>query len=246
MKSLFIALGFLTRIPSPYSNATYTEKEMASSLACFPLVGLIAGCLVAAIDALATKFLGTMVASGVDLAAFFLITGGLHLDGLMDTADGLLSGKERERALEIMKDSRVGALGASIASLVLILKFALLASFPEGTRLAVLALFPAIGRWAMVPAITFFPYARKKGLGKSFWSFSTKKEFFVATALISALAIILLGERGLCSLAVAGGGTFLVAKRISQTLGGLTGDTYGAINEIAEILALMIMATRLQ
>jgi len=245
MKSLFLALSFLTRIPTPFVKEPATKEEMASCVAYFPLVGVIVGTLVALIDAAAYKLFNTFIASAVDLVAFFFITGGLHLDGLMDTADGLLSGKGRERMLEIMKDSRVGALGACAAILMLLLKFSLIASITGEGRFVALVSFPAFGRWAMVPAITFFAYARKEGLGKSFGESTGNREFLIATLSIIVLGIALLNFTGLMALIAAGAVSSLMAKKSTKTLGGLTGDVYGAINELAEAAALMVMASHL-
>ena len=242
MKSFLLALSFLTRIPMPFIKEIASERQMASCLTFFPVVGLFIGLIVAITDSVTSRLFNISVASALDLVLLFAVTGGLHTDGLMDTVDGMLSGKAKDKMLEIMKDSRVGALGASAAILTFILKFALLAALTEKHRFAALMLFPSFGRWAIVPGIVFFPYARRVGLGKSFWSHSGRKEFLAATFLALAFAIILFPQRGALALLAAGTASLLMSKLSTRTLGGLTGDVYGAINELAEVAALMVFA----
>ncbi|MCD6183207.1 MAG: adenosylcobinamide-GDP ribazoletransferase, partial [Thermovirga sp.] len=123
MKSFLLALSFLTRIPMPFIKEIASERQMASCLTFFPVVGLFIGLIVAITDSVTSRLFNISVASALDLVLLFAVTGGLHTDGLMDTVDGMLSGKAKYKMLEIMKDSRVGALGASAAILAFILKF---------------------------------------------------------------------------------------------------------------------------
>ncbi|GAB7056977.1 hypothetical protein JCM16163A_37250 [Paenibacillus sp. YK5] len=197
-------------------------------------------------------------AAALLLSAWVLLTGALHLDGLMDMADGILSHRSRERMLEIMKDSRVGAMGVVVCALVLLLKWSLLQELFRTGTLSWL-LLPMVllwSRWYMVVAIAGWPYARQEkggGMG-SFYRGVGWKHIAAHSALAALLsAAVLLTARALGlhlagglwpMLAFAGltlGGGYLMSEYIHRKLGGLTGDTYGAMNELLEVLLLLLL-----
>lgn len=177
------------------------------------------------------------------VAVMIVVTRGLHLDGLMDVFDGVFGGFTPERRLEIMRDSRVGAFGVIGAIAVLLLKYGALVSLlmlPQPGKEWALFLFPTLSRWTMVVLLGAFPYVRTQGLGSPFHGTGIK----IATTIagISALAAsVLLG--GFAGLGLFFGVTvvaWLMGWAISKTLGGLTGDAYGATNEIIETVVLIV------
>jgi adenosylcobinamide-GDP ribazoletransferase len=188
----------------------------------------------AASDSLVPVALGSLAA----LIANVLVTGGLHLDGLADTADGLAGGRDRERALAVMKDSRVGALGVVWLAIDLISRFALVTLLHSRVRLAWLLLAPVAGRLAQAIAIVSHRYARESGTGRAFAAYA-RPIHLVPASLISVLACLPTGVHSLMWLAIATLVGALFAAWLARRLGGLTGDTYGAISEIAEITFLL-------
>jgi adenosylcobinamide-GDP ribazoletransferase len=180
------------------------------------------------------------VLSALVVVALVALTGGLHLDGLMDTFDGVFGRADPDRKLEIMRDSRVGSFGVLGALCVLLLKFALFASLGVPLMIPALLIVPAVARWAMVLAARLFPSARITGLGAAFRQTITIPSLVLA-ALISLLAALVFGH--LVGLIVWIGASVVavaIAAWISRLLGGLTGDVYGAIIEITEVVALLL------
>jgi adenosylcobinamide-GDP ribazoletransferase len=177
------------------------------------------------------------------VVAWAIITAGLHLDGLSDTFDAVLSWRSRERKLEIMKDSRIGAMGALALIAVLALKVALLAATGDGWLRAIW-LAPILGRWADVYAIFWFPAARAGGLGRAYQSQVGRGGLVFGTLITLALALALAGTRGLIALALVWIVAHVLARWWTRDLGGLTGDTYGALCEIAEVVALAVLTAR--
>ena len=163
----------------------------------------------------------------------------MHLDGLADSCDGL-GGSTPEKRLEIMKDSHTGAFGVVGVSLLLLVKFAAIVSL-SGWDWETLVLAPVLGSWAMVLAISFFPYARKEGIGKAFKQGSTIIKFIIASIITLAAAILLAGWWGIAVMAIICLVTLLAGVFFKSRLGGLTGDTYGAIKEVNEAVVLIVM-----
>lgn len=268
VESLVAALQFLTRLPVPSPGGQTSERGFRRSVVFFPAAGLVIGLGTAGIGALLRWGLPPWPAAVLLAAVWIGWSGALHLDGLMDTADGLFSHRSRERMLEIMKDSRVGAMGVLAGSLSVLLRVALLASLLQdaGTAwlLGALALIPAWSRAFLPAAIAGWPYARAEGggLGGLFRGVGARHAaaaFAVVTALSVAVLAVLaawapagaglpLGwAQAALAYAVAAGFTYatgsLLAAAIARKLGGLTGDVYGAINELLELgLLLLIVA----
>jgi adenosylcobinamide-GDP ribazoletransferase len=251
------AFQFLTRLPLPVA-VPFDEATLARSVVAYPAVGLVIGILLAAAGAAAAWLLPPLPAAVLTLTAWVAVTGGLHLDGLMDTADGLLSSRSRERMLEIMKDSRVGAMGVMAGGLQLLMKAALLTAWAGDARRApwlLLATAPLLSRAFLAAAIAGWPYARADGAGLGGLYRGVSRRHAAAAALIAApltLALALAAGQGparwqaaawaaaLFAAAYAAG--WALARGMSRKLGGLTGDTYGALNELLETLLLLIMA----
>jgi adenosylcobinamide-GDP ribazoletransferase len=241
-----VALSFLTRIPVGSFHVDDYFRALGRQTPLFPLVGALVGAVAAAADLLAGLAFGPLVRAAAAVAAGVWVTGALHLDGLMDTADGLGSHRSRERMLEIMRDSRVGAMGVIAGVLGLAAKFALVAELPPAWRWQALVAAPAVGRMAMAAAAGLFPSARRDGdrpgLGAGFAAHVGKVQVAGAALLGLAVATAAGGLRGAAAWAAAMLVALALAARISKTLGGLTGDTYGAVNEGAELAALAVFA----
>ena len=235
-----LAIQFLTAVPLPVAVPA-GPKELGRSLVFFPVVGALLGLALAALDGLLLNVLPAALTTALVLLAGTLLTGGLHLDGLMDTCDGVFGGRTRERRLEIMRDSRVGSYGVLAGVLQLLLKYAALVSLPAELRGAALVAALTCGRWAMVGVMWGFPYARAEGLGRAFKDGIQLWHVALAAVLAGALSWMALGVWGLglfgpTAVLSAAGGWWLV-----RCLGGLTGDCYGALNELAESAVLVAL-----
>lgn len=215
---------------------------MAVSVAYYPMVGLALGGLLAGCSVLSGLFFPPLV-TGILLAGLLAVfTRGLHLDGLADTADALLSHQDRSRKLEIMKDSRIGVFGAAALIFVLGLKVLLLAqvSGPEGWP--VLALFPMWGRLAVSTTACLSVYARREGgLGRPFINLAGPRQLYLAagSALIFSLFY---GLPGLITTLVVILAALVGVRVWQRQLGGVTGDVLGATAELGECLALLAAA----
>lgn len=230
------ALRFLTIIPisrRPISPVS----ELASSMAYFPLVGAVIGSILAVVDILLSRSWSDSLVATVTVVVLVILTGGLHLDGLADTIDGLLGGRSQDEKLRIMEGSTIGAFGALALLCTLLLKFALLMELPEPLRRKGLFLFPVLGRWAIVYGAFLSPAAKERGMAAAFKAYDLGKGFALATITTVTLSL-LFGAWGLAALVGVWFATALLSWAITRQLGGLTGDTYGALCEIDEVLAL--------
>jgi adenosylcobinamide-GDP ribazoletransferase len=257
-----LACQLLTAVPLPLSVPA-GPRHLGRALALFPLVGAVLGLVLGGLDALLRVVLPLSVSSALVLVAATLLTGGLHLDGLMDTCDGLFGGGTPERRLEIMRDSRVGSYGVLGGALQLLVKYAALGALgalgaggvgvagalvplgapfgvPFGVRGGALVTSLVAGRLAMVAAIWFFSYARPSGLGAAFKAGLRLPAVVIAAGVALVVAWVALGWAGPILVLVATALALLVARWIAGLLGGgLTGDAYGATNELAETAVLL-------
>lgn len=237
MRGFFAALGFLTRLPLP-ARLFDGASSPSAQLAWYPLVGLVIGGLLWALGAFASHT-SPLLAAGVLLAAWVALTGALHLDGLADSADAWVGGMgDRDRTLAIMKDPRSGPIGVTAIVLVLLLKFAALASLPQPSVAVVLG--PVLGRAVLTLAFITTPYVRAGGIGSGLVG-ESRAVCVVALALTSVFAL-LAGWHGVRALIVAG--VVFAAWRWAciKRLGGMTGDTCGALTELAEAAVLVALA----
>jgi adenosylcobinamide-GDP ribazoletransferase len=233
------ALGFLTIYPLRASD-TWTPETLGSSMVYYPLVGLFIGIALWILYVLLGTLFPTPVASVLLLAGLVVMTGGLHLDGLADTIDGLSGGYSRQETLHIFKDSHVGTMAVVSVVLVLLMKFASLRVLPDEAMLPALVLMATLSRSSMVQLACFSPYARANGgLGEPFVRGITQEHFLTSMLLTGGVALLFGGIRGvmiwaLVSLATRGYQTYF-----RKRLGGITGDILGATNEINEALVLI-------
>jgi adenosylcobinamide-GDP ribazoletransferase len=237
--TLPLALTFLTKLPWPWRGPA-DETALARSLFWFPWVGALLGLGFWVAWAGLQKILPAPAAAALLLGLTVWVTGGLHLDGLADTADGLGGGHTPETALRIMKDSRVGAFGVISLVLALILKFSLFLSLAAQTHgAAVLVLFPVISRWGMVLLAYLSPYARPEGgLGQAMTLGVSPRVLAGASLAAGVLSVLILGAPGLVLFGAAAALVWLGSLYFQRRLGGITGDILGAANEVLEILVL--------
>ena len=278
MTPFFIALQFLTRLKI-VNQTEWSVEDFGKSVVAFPYVGLIIGLILALLYGILSPFIPLVPLMLIIVVAEFLITGGLHADGLMDTSDGLFSGRERERKLEIMKDSRIGSFGVVAFVFVTLLKWQLLTAIPTAEFIPMaLIMMPLMSRWSLVLSIRSYPYAREQGMGAAFANlapkhvitYNTISTFFMPiviliigailyTLLYSAYSIFSVADVGyvvgLGILVYATLGIFqinivsmiityiinrLLNRYIVKQLGGTTGDTYGFVVEVTEVLLLFV------
>lgn len=239
-RDLLVALHFLTRLPLP---GTQAAQGPADAVAAFPLAGLVLGLSLAGLDqVLGFTALPLFTRNVLLVIALVLLTGGLHLEGLMDTCDGLWGGGTPERRLAIMRDSHVGSYGVLGGACTLLLKLGALQALPSSHRAATLILAPVLGRWVLVMAAAIFPPARPDGLGAAFRLGVTWPRFGVAASISLLLTLAVGGDVGVPAWMACGVATWLVGRGILHLIPGLTGDTYGALAELAEVVALFVGA----
>jgi adenosylcobinamide-GDP ribazoletransferase len=210
-------------------------------MAWYPVVGVVIGGALSLADLLLVKVFAAEVVNGLLILLLVLLTRGLHQDGLADTLDGLAGGRTPTERLPIMRDPRIGAIGATGLVLSLILRYAGLLALPHGLRVPVLLCMPAVGRWAMVTLAWASPYARPDGgLAAPFVARLSWRQVLAATV---ALAAVLGGTLGLQNgLVVLVGGSAIVVMLWGGCrvwFGGITGDILGATNEVIEIVFLL-------
>lgn len=236
----FTSLKFLTILPIPVRREG-TPGEVGRSVVYFPLVGLLLGLILVGLDKLFDLVLPLSLVNVLLITAMVILTGALHLDGFIDTCDGALVRSSPEERLRIMADSRVGSFGVVGACCLILVKYLALDAVPQDLRTPALMAMPMLGRWAMVFAISAFRYARKVGTGQAFKEQANWQRMVIATAMAAVLSSLLAGQSGLALigalwLIVLGTAAFLRLR-----LGGLSGDTYGAINELSEVMVLILL-----
>ncbi len=230
------AVQFLTIFPTPLRREV-TAKACGQSLTYFPLVGLILGAILLGLHYGLILVLPSSVVNALLIIALVVLTGAHHLDGFIDTCDGVIAGKSKKERLAIMADSKVGAFGIVGAILLLLLKYVSLSSV---RILPALLLMPTLSRWAMVSTIFVFPYAKRSGMGLAFKQGANWQKLTIATIIALIVAVALLKWWGLALMAALFLIAFGVASYFRSRLGGLTGDNYGAINELSEVLVLIL------
>ncbi len=234
---LLYALRFLTILPISYCKNESLE-DVARSTIYYPFVGLlIGGFLYGAALALAYLF-PVFPWAVLMLSLWVIVTGGLHLDGVSDLADGLGGGQNREEKLAIMKDSRVGAFGAISLIIILLIKLSMISELSVDHSRRAFLLAPIGGRSILLILIHFFPSARPGGLGDFFRPYSTLKGIITGLVFSFGFGWLLFGVTGIIMLSAAFLAVVLLGVFISRVLGGLTGDVYGAAIEICEVLIL--------
>jgi adenosylcobinamide-GDP ribazoletransferase len=241
IRPFLIALRFLTRLPVPLGDKP-SEKDIGRSLLYYPLVGLLIGLLLAA-TAWALANAPALLRAALVLAAWVLLTGALHLDGLADSADAWVGGHgDRAKTLRIMKDPACGPMGVVVLVLVLLVKFAALHALTAAGDWTALVLAPLLARTALPLLFLTTPYVRPGGLGAALAAHLPRRTAMAVVTLIAVAVPLTTGGRGLWLLATTAAVFLLLRALMRRRLHGTTGDTAGAMVELIEATVLVAMA----
>ncbi|MBC7764842.1 MAG: adenosylcobinamide-GDP ribazoletransferase [Hyphomonadaceae bacterium] len=233
-------IGFFTIIPMPqYTDVT--QEEFGKALGLAPLVGGLLGGILALIYWAISFFFPQTLAILLIVIAYIILTGGLHLDGLGDTFDGLFSNRTKERMLEIMRDSRLGTNAVLAIFCVLLVDYVALSALPREKVVACVALFPVLGRLGSVSSAGLSTYARAgEGLGKAFIDFCGLKEIVIGLVITLVFTMLLFGGIGLLLPAFVLLFCLVFIHWVTAKIGGMTGDTCGAACELTQMFSLLL------
>ncbi len=233
-----LAASFLTILPVGPTNAA-SAADVAASFGWFPLVGFGLGLMLCGVDWMLAPIFGNAMRAVLIVLILTVLTGALHLDGLADTADALGAGRDRTRALEVLRDSRIGSFGAIALVFVIVLKVFALAGVGGAPRYAAIYMATGLGRWAMVALASGLDYLRPEGAGAAMLSRDRRRNLKTAT-LIAVIAMVpLVARHALRSCIIAALVTLALRSFCRRWLGGVTGDLIGAAGEIVETAVLI-------
>ncbi|MBE0446600.1 MAG: adenosylcobinamide-GDP ribazoletransferase [Actinobacteria bacterium] len=242
MQPFRLALSFLTIIPAGISQEL-DARAFGKSIKYFPVVGLIIGLVLIGLNAIIPAQLPGLAADMVLVIAVVIMTRSLHLDGLADTFDGLIGGRDKDHMLAIMKDSRVGSFGVVAIVAVIGLKLLLLSSVSAELKLGALISFPVLGRWSACYAMVTQSYAGSNGgIGASFMEEIGWRELLWSSVIALAITVLILKSFAILIVSIAWVFTILYTKVVNSKIGGMTGDTLGALIELTEVVVLFIVA----
>ena len=241
------ALQFLT-IFTISKKHKIEESDLARSMSYFPLIGFLVGVVLVNADKLfAVIALPQTIGTLLILAIAVLITRALHLDGLADTLDGMMGGRDQKSRLAIMKDSRLGTAGAIGIFLSLFMKYLCLNSLIEADRVCALLTAPVLGRWSQTFMVYNVGYGRENGMGKAFVGHLRSSSLFAASlaaAGLTAFVVVRLDLRSVLLFVSILSGVLLLTyagkRYLVRKLGGMTGDAIGAVNELNEVLVFFV------
>lgn len=269
MKGFLLLLSFMTRIPMP--KIDYDEEKLGKSMKYFPAVGVIVGIILLFFCIVFTFVFKNLNYSTVlplmiivVILTDLITTGGLHLDGLADTFDGIFSYRSKHKMLEIMKDSRLGSNGALALILYFLIKFVLLYSLlieNQGETIFAILTYPVVARFCSVISCASSPYARGSGMGKTFVDNTKTKEVVIGaliTIVYSGVVLFCMMSSNfnyllpldifmksfavnLLIIAILGLFAYAFSKLIERKIGGITGDTLGALLEISSLVYLFLV-----
>jgi adenosylcobinamide-GDP ribazoletransferase len=239
MRHFGIILQFMTRLYLPIDFKS-TAEDITKGLRYFTLVGGVIGLILLGVANLLRYSNSSYVFQAMVLVAIWVIvTGGLHLDGVADSADGLLSGRSRERMLEIMKDSHIGSFGVIALIGLLGFKYAVVLELINRWEFMPLLMAPIIGRGYVVLVAAAFPYAREEGMGNFFIGKVTQSDLWVNG--LSLLAVLSLGGvKGIIIALLTASVIWFMTRSIQKTLNGITGDNLGLVIETAELIFMIL------
>lgn len=243
-RSALDALSFLTILPFPCPLVSdKAEDRMVKALAWFPLAGALIGAAGGGIAWLAWHGFGQAIGAWVLLAAMAVLTGGLHLDGFADTMDGLGAWKDREKTLEVMRDSRIGAAGAAGLVFLLGIQWSAIRQMAPEFWVAALTGIGALSRFCMVLSAQFFRYVPgRSGVGRLVTDRRSPGSVVFALVLAAGVGLACFGlKNGITLLAGAIAVSWLLNLLFTRWLGGVTGDTMGAVNELVTASLLLLL-----
>jgi adenosylcobinamide-GDP ribazoletransferase len=240
ISQLRLAASFLTIVP--IGPGRTDNAIVAASFRWFPLIGFVIGATLAAEDRLLLMLFPAMLRSVLVIVSLVILTGAVHLDALADTADALGAGRNRQRALEILRDSRIGTFGAAALVLSLALKIFALGTVHEPYRRVALFIAPGLSRWAMVAVAAGLEYLRSEGGAGATLLQRDSSSLLVASIVAAALLLITLSLQAMVSAGVAIALVLGARWFYQRWLGGVTGDLIGACGEVVEIGVLLVFA----
>jgi len=239
---LAAALRFLSVIPIPGEAGT-SARSLEEAVPYFPVVGAILGGVAYLLALPITRLFPPYLAAVLMTTTLVVLSGGLHLDGLADSADGLFSSRPRERALEIMRDSHIGVMGVIWLLLIFLLKVTALGAMPASRAAKSIFLMPVAGRVMMLFMMAALPYVRgKDGLATIFYRRARGWGLLWGLILLLVCALTVGGPSGIAAVGASGVIALCFGLYCRQRLGGTTGDTLGAVSELAETAVAVMMA----
>jgi adenosylcobinamide-GDP ribazoletransferase len=241
LRSLRAAVSFLTVLPVANEDGSPGERL---GRAFFPAIGALIGLVAGATFAVLGSVTTPLLAAASAVAVLCVLTGAIHLDGLADSADGLLGRGDAARRLEVMRDPRLGTYGVTAIALVLILELAAIASMWPARGLAALVIAGAVSRLVVLWVIVLVPYVRERGLGVAVWDPEHRGLDLAFGSLSALLACALDWRRAAVALPLAGLAAVGVALLARRRVGGATGDVYGATVELSQLAVLLVFAAR--
>ena len=233
MRSLLVALGFLTSIP--VRTSAPQAGDLSRAAIWFPFIGALIGAVLVIAQLALTRIFAPLLAGALIVVVWIALTGGLHLDGLADCGDGLLAAASRERRLEIMRDPRLGTFGGMVLIMHLLIKTLAVAFL---TAPIALLLAPALARWLML-FVAQQPAARPGGMGAGF-SAGLAKGSWIGAAIIPLMLMVPGAPMSIFAAVAAGLATFGIISLARSRLGGVTGDVFGLTIEVVEVVVLLV------
>ena len=234
-------MSFLTVLPVANPDGSPGERL---GRAYFPAIGALTGLAAGVAFAVLSAFMTPLLAAACAIAFLVVLTGAIHLDGLADSADGLLGGGDAARRLEVMRDPRLGTYGVVAIVLVLVLSVAALSAMPPARGLAALVVAGALSRLAVLAVIGFVPYVRSSGLGVAAWDPQHRARDLAFGSAAAVLAGALDSRRALIALPFVALTALAVALLARRRVGGATGDVCGATAELCQLATLLVFAVR--
>ena len=238
LSGALIACEFLTPLRLRRVQ-TYDDRVFAEALGWYPLAGLLIGAVLVLADRGLSQLLPPGPAAVVLVALLALASGGLHLDGVADTADGMALQGDRAERLGVMSEGNTGPAGVMALVLVLLAEWTAIAALPDPVRASALLLVPALARWTVVPVGIIFRPARPRGLGHAMQQGLWPAAAPLATAIAVGAALALFGAPGLVLVLIAGVAAVILAGAAARMLEGVTGDVFGAGIEVAQVVVWM-------
>ncbi len=238
---LRLAAGFLTVLPV-LGDREAADETLAASFGWFPLVGFILGAALGLEDRLLSIYFPQVLRSVLLILSLAVATGAVHLDALADTADALGAGADRDRALEILRDSRIGSFGAIALIFALMLEILALATMVPPRRYAALYLAPGFARWSMVAVASGLDYLRDRGAGAALLARASRRNLTLGSVTAAAAMLPVFSMRACAAVVVTLCVTLAARWFYRRWLGGVTGDLIGAAGELAEIAVLITMS----
>jgi adenosylcobinamide-GDP ribazoletransferase len=240
LSAALIALEFLTPLRLRRVER-WSDRGFGAALGWFPVVGLLLGLFLLGLDRLLAELLPIAPASALLVAALALLSGGLHLDGVADTADGLAVQGDRATRLGVMSEGNIGPAGVMSLALVLLVQWSAFATLEPPVRAAGIVLAPALGRWAATPVAVLFRPARPRGIGHALQQGVWPVAAPLSSVLIVIASVALFGPAGLVLPVVAAAAGLTIAGAAARMLDGVTGDTFGASIEVAQAASLLFL-----